>query len=251
MNALRQGLLQDRCDRYRIIGGEQDAIDTTRNVIVDKLDLLVDLGLGASVSGYLDVADLLGSILHALGGRVEVADADQLRHIHQRDRLAGLVGRAGGLAAVIRFGRRGGCRPGVARERAGWKIIAAIPLVGGHGGAARHRHAQHHERGRLHHPMFHALLHYGFLPKAPLFCGLSPHQPATSRRPWRELAISVDAIRTAPMTMMVASPLTPVNASPFFNSWIMTRPTTVPQIVPTPPKMLVPPRTTAAMTSSS
>ena len=53
------------------------------------------------------------------------------------------------------------------------------------------------------------------------------------------------------MTMIVASPFTPVNAKPFLRSWIITRPITVPQIVPEPPKMLVPPSTTAAITSSS
>ena len=54
-----------------------------------------------------------------------------------------------------------------------------------------------------------------------------------------------------PITTIVASPLTPVNAKPFFNSWIIASPIAVPQIVPEPPKMLVPPSTTAAITSSS
>jgi hypothetical protein len=49
----------------------------------------------------------------------------------------------------------------------------------------------------------------------------------------------------------VASPFTPVSAKPFLSSWISTTPSAVPRIVPVPPKMLVPPSTTAAITSSS
>ena len=56
---------------------------------------------------------------------------------------------------------------------------------------------------------------------------------------------------TAPITTIVASPLTPVSAKPSLSNWIIARPTTVPQIVPTPPKMLLPPSTTVAITSSS
>ena len=56
---------------------------------------------------------------------------------------------------------------------------------------------------------------------------------------------------TVPITTMVASPLTPVRARPFFRSWIKVKPSTVPAIVPMPPKIDVPPSTTAAITSSS
>ncbi len=55
----------------------------------------------------------------------------------------------------------------------------------------------------------------------------------------------MDKIKTEPITTMVASPLTPVSARPFLSSWIRITPSTVPRIVPVPPKMLVPPRTTA------
>ncbi len=51
--------------------------------------------------------------------------------------------------------------------------------------------------------------------------------------------------------MIVASPFTPVSASPSLSNWISASPSTVPSIVPTPPKMLVPPSTTAAITLSS
>ena len=47
------------------------------------------------------VAELGGGVGDALGGRVEVADADQLRHVDDGDRLAVAVGRVGRHAAVI------------------------------------------------------------------------------------------------------------------------------------------------------
>ena len=59
-----------------------------------------------------------------------------------------------------------------------------------------------------------------------------------------------ERMSATPMTTIVASPLTPVNAKPFFRSWIMASPMAAPQIVPEPPKMLVPPSTTAAITTT-
>ena len=50
---------------------------------------------------------------------------------------------------------------------------------------------------------------------------------------------------------MVPSLLTPASDRPFFSAWIRIRPSTVPMIVPRPPKIEVPPRTTAVMASSS
>ncbi len=63
--------------------------------------------------------------------------------------------------------------------------------------------------------------------------------------------IRIERISTAPITTIVASPLTPVSARPFLSSWIRITPSTVPSIVPVPPKIVVPPSTTAAITSSS
>ncbi len=103
VDALRERLLQHRRDRDRIVGGEQDAVDAAGDVVVDELDLLVDLGLGRAVGLGLDVAELLGGVLDALRRCVEIADADQLRHVDDGDRLAGLVRRVGRLSAVIWF----------------------------------------------------------------------------------------------------------------------------------------------------
>ena len=131
MDALRQRLLQHRRDRDRIVGGEQDAVDAAGDVVVDELDLLVDLGLGRPVGLRLDVAELLGGVLDALGGGVEVADADQLRHVDDGDLLAGLVRRIGRLAAVVFHWRGGRGGAGSAGERARRQIVAAVPLAGG------------------------------------------------------------------------------------------------------------------------
>ncbi len=98
------------------------------------------------------------------------------------------------------------------------------------------------------------VINFAFMPITSLTRRIAATTPSSAVIPGvaaRELAIRTEAISTAPMTTMVASPLTPVSARPFFSSWIIARPIAVPQIVPEPPKMLVPPSTTAAMTSSS
>ena len=94
VDALAERLLQHRRDGDRIVGGEQHAVDAAGDVVVDEGDLLVDIGLGRPVGRHRDVAELLGGVLHALAGGVEVADADQLGHVDQRDRLAREIGRA-------------------------------------------------------------------------------------------------------------------------------------------------------------
>ena len=84
-------LAQYRRDRDRVVGGEEDAIDARGDVAVDDLDLIVDIGFGGRVGGDGDVAELFGRLLLTEGGRGEVADADQLGHIDERDVHAGHV----------------------------------------------------------------------------------------------------------------------------------------------------------------
>ena len=106
IDALRQGLLQHRGDRHRIIGGKQNAVDAAGDVVVDEADLLIDVGLGRPVGLGLDIAELGGGIGDPFRCRIEIADADQLRNIDNLDRLALAVGRALRLTAVIGLGRR-------------------------------------------------------------------------------------------------------------------------------------------------
>ena len=211
MDALRQRLLQHRRDRDRIVGGEQDAVDAAGDVVVDELDLFVDLGFGRAVGLRLDVAEFLGGVGDALRGRVEVADADQLRHVDHRDLLAGLVGRVDRLAAVIGLGRRGRRGGPTASERRGRQIVGAVPC-GGAGAAPR-------GRGPPPPPSSQVFRSYSIPPllRRPVG-GLSSPNPAYTRRRWRELAISTEAMSTTPITMIVASPFTPVSAKPFFSN---------------------------------
>ena len=65
MDALAERLLEHRRDRHGIVGGEQDAVDALGDVVVDEGDLVVDVGLGRTVRAHLDVAELLGRLLHA------------------------------------------------------------------------------------------------------------------------------------------------------------------------------------------
>ncbi len=58
-------------------------------------------------------------------------------------------------------------------------------------------------------------------------------------------------ISTAPISTMVPSVLMPASDRPFFSAWIRMRPSSVPTMVPRPPKIEVPPSTTAVMASSS
>ena len=147
VDALRQRFLQHRRDRHRIVGGEQNAVDAARDVIVDELDLLVDLGFRRPVGRDLDVAELLGRVLHAFGRRVEIADADQLRHVDEGDLLAGLVRRIGRLAAVIRFGRRGRRRAArVAGERTCRQVVGAVPFACGVRSPGGERQGEHRRR---------------------------------------------------------------------------------------------------------
>ncbi len=94
-------LLQDRSDRDAVVGGEEDAIDALGDVVVEHGDLVVDVRLDRTVGGRRDVAEFLGGLLDTLGGSIEVADADQLRHVDHGDRLAVTVGRIGRDAAVV------------------------------------------------------------------------------------------------------------------------------------------------------
>ena len=113
--------------------------DAAGDVVVDEGDLLVDVGLGRAVRGHRDVAQLGGRVLHALGGGVEVADADQLGHVHRRDRLAVQVRRIGRLAAVIGLGRRRGRRTLAARQGIDRQLVRPVPPALRHG-ARRHEH---------------------------------------------------------------------------------------------------------------
>ena len=142
VDPLLQRLLQHRCDRHRVVGREQDAVHAARDVVVDEGDLLVDVGLGRPVRGHGDVAELGRGVLHALAGRVEVADPDQLGHVHDRDRLAVQVRRAGRRGAVERLGRR--CRRGTitARQRADRQVVRPVPATLRHGGRRQQHRAQ-------------------------------------------------------------------------------------------------------------
>ena len=213
VDALRQRLLEDRRDRHRIVGGEQDAVDAAGDVIVDELDLLVDLGLGRAVGLHLDVAEFLGRVLHALRGGVEIADADQLRHVDDGDRLARFVRRVGRLAAVVGLGRSGG-RDGsrFARERAGRQIVAAVPLA--RGVRAGRPAARANRRTAVVRRYFTFIV--ASFPASPP--GAANPLISQSFRRCSELAISIERISTTPMTTIVASPLTPVSARPFFSS---------------------------------
>ena len=60
---------------------------------------------------------------------------------------------------------------------------------------------------------------------------LAEFLPLSSRRALAAgctLVIRIERIRTAPITTIVASPLTPVSARPFLSSWIRITPSTVP-----------------------
>ena len=128
VDALAQRLLQHRRDRHRVVGGEQDAVDALGDVVVDEGDLVVDVGLGRAVGRDLDVAEFLRRLLHALRRRREVADADQLGHVDQRDLLAGEVGSVRGLAAVVVLGD-GLAAAAVAGERIDVQIVGTVPAV--------------------------------------------------------------------------------------------------------------------------
>src|SRR4029079_13912219 len=99
-----KSLLQDRRDGNRIVGGEENAVDTAGDVVVDEGDLLVDVGLRRPIGLGFDVAELLGGVLDALRGRVEIADPDQLRNVYDGDLLALAIRRIGRLTAVIGLG---------------------------------------------------------------------------------------------------------------------------------------------------
>ena len=58
-------------------------------------------------------------------------------------------------------------------------------------------------------------------------------------------------ISTAPMSTTVPSLFTPASERPFFSAWIRVSPSRVPTMVPRPPKIEVPPSTTAVIASSS
>ena len=121
-------LLQHRRDGDRVVGGEQDAVHALRDVVVDEGDLLVDIGFRRAVGGDGDVAELGRRFRLALGRGGEIADADQLRHVDDGDRLAVQIRRVGRLAAVI--GLRGDlARPAVAGERIGRQVVSALPHV--------------------------------------------------------------------------------------------------------------------------
>ena len=53
-----------------------------RDVAVDDLDLVVDVGFSRRVGGDGDVAQFLGGLLLTERGGGEVADANQFGHIH-------------------------------------------------------------------------------------------------------------------------------------------------------------------------
>ncbi len=147
VDALGQSLLQDRSDGHRIVGGEQDAVYAAGDVIVDELDLLVDLGFGRAVGRHLDVAEFLGRVLHAFGGRVEIADADQLRHVDEGDLLARLVRRIGRLAAIVSLGHhRRAPAARVAGERTRRQVVRAVPFARGAGAAGGERQGEHRRR---------------------------------------------------------------------------------------------------------
>ena len=150
-----QRLLQHRRDRHRVVGGEQDAVHAAGDVVVDQRDLVVDIGLARTVGLGIHVAHLLGGIGDALGGGVEIADADQLRHVDHFQGLALAVGGVGGHAAVIGLGC-GGRGRGVAGQRIGRQVVAARPGRSGKAQAGRER--QRHER-RENYPT-HFFLHY-------------------------------------------------------------------------------------------
>ena len=75
----------------------------------------------------------LAAVLHALAGGVEIADADQLRHVDHRDRLAAPVRRARRLPAVIGLGRRRRRRAAAAGQRVHRQIVGPVPAPCRHG----------------------------------------------------------------------------------------------------------------------
>ena len=180
-------LLQHRGDGDRVVGGEQDAVDALGDVVVDQGDLVVDVGLDRAVGGRGHVAQLGGGLGDALGGGVEIADADQLRHVDDGDRLAVAVGRVGRLAAVIVDGRRR-C-PGCRRRRAGWSAgrrRRSRPT--GPGEAGRERQRGQHRQGMFAASVFLLLVRVGpIVAEAPragrIFIGFRPGERG-SRSEW-------------------------------------------------------------------
>ena len=155
VNTFRQRLLQYRRDRDRIVGGEQNAVDAARDVIVDELDLFVDLGLGWAVGLGLDVSELFGRVLDTFRGGVEITDTDQFRHIDDGDRLADPVRRVRRRAAVKRLRRNDAGAAHFAGERIGRQIVAPIPFARGVSAAGREPDGDHRRRRRRQISQFH------------------------------------------------------------------------------------------------
>ena len=141
---------QDRTDRHRVVGGEQDAVHALGDVVVDERDLLVDVGDRGAVVDDLDVAELFRCFLHPLGGGIEIADADQLGDVDEGDRLPGQVGRIGRLTAVVlgRLPLRRGRLFVTAGEWVGGQFITSVPpvLLCLHRGCCREHGRQHQRR---------------------------------------------------------------------------------------------------------
>ena len=96
-----QRLAQNWRDGDRVVGGEEDTVHALRDVAVDDLDLVVDIGVGRTIGGDGNVAQLLGGLLLTQGGCAEVTNADQLRYINHDDVRASHVIAHGHHAAIV------------------------------------------------------------------------------------------------------------------------------------------------------
>jgi len=75
MNAGFQRLAQNRRNGDRVVGGEEDAVNALRDVAIDDLNLVVDIGVGGSIGADGDIAQLLSGLLLPQRGGGEGTDA--------------------------------------------------------------------------------------------------------------------------------------------------------------------------------
>src|SRR5580658_8191789 len=91
MNAGFERFAEYGRDGDGIVRCEKDAIDATRNGIIDELDLFLDIPNCRTVRGYFGwktgFGQIRASFCDSLCSGIKVADTDELRYIGQDDLL--------------------------------------------------------------------------------------------------------------------------------------------------------------------
>src|SRR4029077_3382473 len=174
------------------MGGKHQAVDPAGDSIVEKFDLVADVGFGGGIGGHFEfhagLREVVGSGFDSFAGGVEISNADHLRHIGDDDLLAFEILWVDGLTAIV-VGRSGHARKGKA-DGGDSAQPGGGPML--------------HDLGNVLHGCFIYLTvwgeFFGALKAGPCLA------PGRRSRNWPRI---IDRMSTIPITITLASPRTP------------------------------------------